>query len=87
LARYVTARADWIDRENLDPNHLSKSTVAIDGTCLTRLEAARTRQMVSSGTELEGSGPAVEQLKHVCSIQFPEIQPREDDEAGLTEPR
>lgn len=82
-ALHRAVKAEWVDRENLRPSELSKSTVAIDGKCLTTLEAWELRQLVSSRTELEGSELTVEQLKRVYSTRFPEIQLREDDDAGL----
>lgn len=82
-ALHRTIKAEWVDRENLRPSRLSTSTVAIDGKCLTTLEAWQLRQLVSSRTDLEGDELTVEQLKRVYSTRFPEIQLRADDDAGL----
>lgn len=82
-ALHRTVRAEWIDRENLRPTALDKSTVAIDGKNLAVLRAKKLRQWVSRYTDLDGEKLTVEQLRHVYATRFPEIQLREDDEAGL----
>lgn len=82
-ALHRSVRAEWIDRENLRPTTLEKSTVAIDGKNLAVLQAKELRRLVSAHTELDGNKLTVEQLRHVYATQFPEIQLRDDDEAGL----
>lgn len=82
-ALHRTVRAEWIDRENLRPTTLSKSTVAIDGKSLAVLRADKLRKLVSSHTELDGEKLTVEQLRQVYATRFPAIQLRDDDEAGL----
>ncbi|MFB6371532.1 MAG: hypothetical protein ABEN55_00105 [Bradymonadaceae bacterium] len=82
-ALHRSVRAEWLDRENLRPTTLSKSTVAIDGKSLTVLRAGKLRKLVSTHTELDGQKLTVEQLRRVYATRFPEIQLRDDDEAGL----
>ncbi len=82
-ALHRTVRSEWIDRENLRPTQLDKSTVAIDGKNLAVLRAPKLRRLVSAHIELDGEKLTVEQLRQVYATRFPEIQLRDDDEAGL----
>ncbi|MFB6350724.1 MAG: hypothetical protein ABEN55_09385 [Bradymonadaceae bacterium] len=82
-ALHRTVRAEWIERENLRPTELSKSTVAIDGKNLTTLRARELRRLVSAHTDLDGDKLTVEQLRQVYATRFPAIQLRDDEEAGL----
>jgi len=82
-ALHRSVRAEWIDRENLRPTELGKSTVAIDGKSLAVLRAKKLRKLVSTHTDLDGKELTVEQLRHVYATRFPEIQLRDDGEAGL----
>jgi len=79
-----TVKAEWTDRENLRPaQSFDKSTVAVDGKNLATLHDDRLRSLVTMHTPLEGRELTVEQLKEVYATHFPEVQLRDDDEAGL----
>ena len=82
-ALHRSVRAEWIGRENLRPTRLDKSTVAIDGKNMTTLRERELRRLISAHTKLDGAGLTVEQLRHVYATRFPEIQLRDDSEAGL----
>jgi hypothetical protein len=81
-ALHRSVQAEW-NRNHLRPTELSKSTVAIDGKHLTTLTSDQVRQLVTSRTELHGEELSVRQLKQVYATRFPEVQLREDDDAGL----
>lgn len=81
-ALHRSVEAEW-NRNHLAPTELSKSTVAIDGKHLTTLNSDQVRQLVTSRTELNGEELSVRQLKQLYATQFPEVQLRDDDDAGL----
>ena len=82
-ALHRSIRAEWIERENLRPTRLSKSTVAIDGKNLAVLRSEELRRLVSAHTDLDGQKLGIEQLRQVYATRFPEVQLRDDPEAGL----
>jgi hypothetical protein len=80
LHRQVKAEAR---RGNLDPTHLSKSTVAIDGKHLATIPEKRLRNLISQRTELDGHALEPEQLRRVLRTQFPYVQLQHGDDGRL----
>ena len=72
-------KAEW-RRGNLEPTHLTRSTVAIDGKHLATIPEKRLRDLVSQRTDLDGHALDVDELRRVLGTQFPYVQPQHGDD-------
>lgn len=70
-------------RGNLEPTHLSKSTVAVDGKHVATIPEKRLRGLVSQRTDLNGHALDIDDLLSVLRTQFPYVQLQHGDDGEL----